>query len=409
MPAVSLRRLLDEAVEEVLGAALDPGTREALRRASLNALEAIPRAHRAAGGLVEELRRRVRRAKEEVASRLDYYVEEAAVSLRRLGARAVVVEEPGEAVEYVAGLAGQGPVVFSKSMVAEELGLRRGLEERGIEVWETDLGELLVQLSGGKPMHAIAPAVHLTREEAARLVREKLGAPLGGDASPEEIVGFVRRFLRGKFVNATLGVSGANALAADTGAIVLVENEGNIRLVTGLPPVHVAVAGLDKIVPSIEDAFAVALLQAINAGLYPPTYINVIAGPSSTADIEHHRVRGAHGPRELHVLLVDNGRREASRTWLRDTLRCIRCGRCQWECPVWRVAGNHWGGRVYGGPMGVLWTAVTEGMEKAAALAQLCLGCRACDTACPMEIPLSGIIHRLRRLAASAATRAGAQ
>ena len=404
MPAASLRMLLDEAVEEVLAAALDPGVREALRRASLNALEAIPRAERRAGALVEELRSRVRRAKEEVAARLDYYVEEAAASLRRVGARPVLVREPREAVEYVAGLAGRGPVVFSKSMVAEELGLRRGLQERGVEVWETDLGELLVQLSGGKPMHAIAPAVHLTREEAARLVREKLGAPLPGDARPEEIVAAVRRFLREKFIRATLGVSGANALAADTGAIVLVENEGNIRLVTGLPPVHVAVAGVDKIVPSIEDAFAVALLQAINAGLYPPTYINVIAGPSSTADIEHHRVRGAHGPRELHVLLVDNGRRRAAETWLRDTLRCIRCGRCQWECPVWRVAGNHWGGRVYGGPMGVLWTAVTEGMERAAALAQLCLGCRACDAVCPMQIPLSSAIHRLKSLAAGEAS-----
>ena len=402
MPVASLRALLDEAVEEAVSAALDPGVREALRRASLNALEAIPRAERGAGGLVEELRRRVRRAKEEAAARLDHYIEEAVKSLRRVGARPVLVQEPREAVEYVAGLAGRGPVVFSKSMTAEELGLRRGLEERGIEVWETDLGELLVQLSGGKPMHAIAPAVHLTREEAARLVREGLGAPVPEDAAPEEIVAAVRRFLRGKFVHASLGVSGANALAADTGAIVLVENEGNIRLVTGLPPVHVAVAGVEKIVPSIEDAFAVALLEAINAGLYPPTYINVIAGPSSTADIEHHRVRGAHGPRELHVLLVDNGRREAAKTWLRDILRCIRCGRCQWECPVWRVAGNHWGGRVYGGPMGVLWTAVTEGVEKAAALAQLCLGCRACDVVCPMEIPLSRTIRRLKRLAAEA-------
>jgi len=247
-------------------------------------------------------------------------------------------------------------------------------------------------------MHTTAPAIHLTIERAARLVRERLGLPLPPDPRPEDIVAAVRRFLREKFVEADAGVSGANAVAAEEGSIVLVENEGNIRLVTGLPPVHVAVTGVEKILPDLETALKAAVVQAGYAGLYPPTYLNVITGPSSTADIEHRRVYGAHGPREVHLVLVDNGRRRASGTPLGEHLKCIRCGRCQWHCPVWRHTANEWGGRAYGGPMGVLWTAITEDVEKAAALAMLCMGCARCDEVCPMRIPLSRLIRGLKPL-----------
>ncbi len=394
-------RALQEALEEILAALEDPAFQEGVRRASRSAEEKVARILEANPHL-REMAVEVRRAKEEVIRNLEEYVETARRSLERAGARVHLAGTAEEAREAVGRVVGSGKiVVLSKSMVAEELGLREYLEGLGNEVWETDLGQLLIQLEGGKPMHSVAPAIHLTRERVARLLRERLGAELPEDASPEEMVSWVRGFLREKFAKADVGVSGANAIAADTGSIVLVENEGNIRLVTGLPPVHVAVAGVEKIVPTLMDALRAAIVQAAYDGLYPPTYINVITGPSSTADIEHTRVRGAHGPLEVHVVLVDNGRLEASRSWLREQLRCIRCGRCQWECPVWQHTANLWGGPTYGGPMGVVWTAITRGVEEAAGLAMLCLGCARCDVVCPVEIPLSRLIHGLKRRFAS--------
>ena len=394
-------RALQEALEEILAALEDPAFQEGVRRASRSAEEKVARILEANPHL-REMAGEVRRAKEEVIQRLEEYIETARRSLERAGARVHLAGTAEEARETVGRVVGSGKVVvFSKSMVAEELGLREYLEGLGNEVWETDLGQLLIQLEGGKPMHSVAPAIHLTRERVARLLRERLGAELPEEASPEEMVRWVRGFLREKFARADVGVSGANAIAADTGSIVLVENEGNIRLVTGLPPVHVAVAGVEKIVPTLMDALRTAIVQAAYDGLYPPTYINVITGPSSTADIEHTRVRGAHGPLEVHVVLVDNGRLEASRAWLREQLRCIRCGRCQWECPVWQHTANLWGGPTYGGPMGVVWTAITRGVEEAAGLAMLCLGCARCDVVCPVEIPLSRLIHGLKRRFAS--------
>ena len=346
---------------------------------------------------LEELARRVKRAKEEALSDIDRYIGLLRESLERSRGRLHLAETPEEAVETVLRLVGRGPVVMGKSMVAVEIGLRGALEEHGIEVWETDLGELLVQLEGGKPMHTTAPAIHMTVDRARRLVREKLGIDLPEDAPPEEIVAAVREFLREKFVRATAGVTGANSIAADTGTVVLVENEGNIRLASSLPPTHIVVTGIDKVVPTLEDAVALALVQAAWAGLYPPTYLSLVSGPSNTADIQHKRVYGAHGPRELHIVLVDNGRRRAiEHPVLRDQLRCIRCGRCQWECPVWQQTANKWGGPVYGGPMGMGWTAITYSLRHAAELSLLCLGCGRCDVVCPVEIPLSSIIRWLK-------------
>lgn len=394
----SLEEVL-ERIEEALG---DPGFQEAVWRASLNAEEGVSRVLSRYPHLVE-LAREVKRAKEEVIANLDKYIEEAIESFKRTGWKVVLAGTAEEAREAVARIVGKGKlVVLSKSMVAEEVGLREHLEEMGNEVWETDLGQLLIQLEKGKPMHTVAPAIHLTVEKAARLVEEKLGLSLPRDPRPEDIVAAVRGFLRRKFQEAHVGISGANALAADTGSVVLVENEGNIRLVTGLPPVHVVVAGVEKILPSLELAVKTAIVQAAYAGLYPPTYLNVISGPSSTADIEHKRVYGAHGPRETHLVLVDNGRRSAARDpVLREQLRCVRCGRCQWECPVWRHTANLWGGPVYGGPMGVNWTAITSGDPEAPGLAMLCLSCRRCDEVCPVEIPLSSILHELKKRWAS--------
>jgi len=372
---------------------------EALYRASTNnqakVLEVLDRYPH-----LRDVARRVKEAKEYTISNLDKMIDRAMESIRMINGNPYYAEDPNEAREMVARIVGSGKlVIMSKSMAAEEAGIREYLESIGNEVWETDLGQFLVQLEDGKPMHTIAPAVHMTRERALRLVREKLGMDLGDDAGIEDIAAAVREFLRSKILRADVGISGGNALAADTGAIVLVENEGNIRLVTGVPPVHIAIIPVDKIMPTLTDAINLAITQAAYAGLYPPTYLNIIAGPSSTADIELVRVWGAQGPRELHVILLDNGRSRARDTPLRDQLRCIRCGRCQFECPVWVHTANTWGGPVYGGPMGLNWTAITHDLKEASKLAFLCLGCGRCDEACPVEIPLSRLIHWLKRQA----------
>ena len=356
---------------------------------------------------LKQLAKMVEEAKREVISKIDYYIDMAIESLERVRAKAYLAHTAEEARETILRIVGRRRlVVFSKSMVCEELKLREALEEAGNEVWETDTGELLVQLSSGKPMHTTAPAIHMSRFEAARLLSKKLGLKLPENPRPEEIVSAVRDFLRDKFVHADVGISGGNALAADSGSIVLVENEGNIRLVTGLPPVHIAVIGVEKIVPTLQHALAAAIVQAAWAGLYPPTYLNVISGPSSTSDIERKRVYGVHGPREVHVVLVDNGRIKAAKhEVLSEQLKCIRCGRCQWECPVWQQTANVWGGPAYGGPMGMGWTAITLGVQEAAELSMLCLGCGRCDEVCPVHVPLSSIIRWLKRQYASSVDR----
>jgi L-lactate dehydrogenase complex protein LldG len=390
--------LLERALADIRRVIRDEEFQVGVKKASSHAEEKVP-AILEKYPYIRELAREVERVKKEVIANLDYYIDETINSMKRAGMKTYIALTAKDAREYIGSLVGSGKViVLSKSMTAEEVGLREYLESLGNEVWETDLGQLLVQLEGSKPMHSVAPAIHLTRRRVAALLKSRLGFEVSEDASPEEMVRLVRNFLRSKFVRADVGISGANAIAADTGSIVLVENEGNIRLVTGLPPLHVVIAGVEKIVPTLMDALRVAMVQAAYDGLYPPNYINVITGPSATADIEHKRVYGAHGPLEVHVVLLDNGRRRARLDpILRDQLRCIRCGRCQWECPLWHHTANYWGGPTYGGPMGVVWTAITQGVEVASGLAMLCLGCRRCDFVCPVEIPLSRILHNLKR------------
>jgi L-lactate dehydrogenase complex protein LldG len=388
-----------QAYQEIWEALLDEEFQEALRRASTISQVRVEELLAERRELVE-LCREVAGIKRRSIDTLEELVERAYRSLEAVRAKPYLAGDAEEARRIIGGLVGSGKlVVMAKSMAAAEVGLRGYLESLGNEVWETDLGELLVQLEGSKPMHTITPAVHMTRYKAIKLISEKLGVKLKGD-SVEEAVKAVREFLRGKIVRADVGISGANALAADTGAIVLVENESNIRLVTSTPPIHIALVPVDKIVPTLLDAVKVAMVQAAYTGLYPPTYISIIAGPSSTADIERVRVYGAQGPRELHVVLLDNGRLKALKDpTLKEQLRCIRCGRCQYECPVWVHTANKWGGPAYGGPMGLVWTAITVGPIEAGKLSYLCLGCGRCDASCPVEIPLSTILRHLKSIA----------
>ena len=229
---------------------------------------------------------------------------------------------------------------MAKSNVAHEIDIINTLEKTENSVSETDLGAYLIQLSGDESSHIVFPSLHMTREDIGRMLHKELGLQLSDQSSTEEIVAAVRQLLRKKYMEADIGISGANAISADTGSVILVENEGNIRIDTVLPPVHIIITGIDKIVPTLNDAMKEAMVQSAYAGLYPPTYVNITSGPSSTADIELKRVSPATGPKEVHVILLDNGRMEASRDeFMKEALLCIKCGRCYFACPVYRVKG----------------------------------------------------------------------
>lgn len=303
-------------------------------------------------------------------------------SVRRAGGQVYVAETAEDARSYIAELAkrrGVGYVIKSKSMTTEEIELNSLLLSQGIEVVETDLGERLVQLAGQRPSHIIAPAVHLSREEIARLVKEKRGATV--PPRPEAITRFFRTDLWTSFQQAEMGITGANLVVAETGHVVLVTNEGNGRLVTTMPRILVSVAGVEKIVESWEEAFNVLRVLPVAAvGRDATSYITVI-GPGSMS-------RHASVP-EYHLVLLNNGRLAASRDpWLREALRCIRCAACLDVCPTFRILGGHVFGEIYTGPMGVPWTAITEGVEEASKIAKYCVSCSLCHHACPAEIDI---------------------
>ncbi|MEM3673066.1 MAG: LUD domain-containing protein [Candidatus Bathyarchaeia archaeon] len=346
-----------------------------------------------------EIAEYVRTTREKVLGNLEYYIDQTMKSITVIGGHAYFASNPEEAVEIINKIIGEGKkiIVKSKSLVTDEISLRGHLAEKGHEVYETDLGELLIQISKEKPMHTVSPAIHISRERASQLLGQHIGLPISKEAKHEELVSYVREFLREKFVNADIGITGANVIAADTGSVFLVHNEGNISNVAALPPVLIIVASVDKIMPTFKDAILQLMVQSAYAGLYPPTYVNVISGVSSTADIEYYRVYGVHGPKKVHVILYDGGRIKAAKDpVLKEQLLCIKCGRCQVMCPIWDISANVWGGKVYGGPMGVGLTAITESVENAKSLSWFCLLCKACKSSCPVNVDSAEICRRLR-------------
>ncbi|MFP3208287.1 MAG: LUD domain-containing protein [Nitrososphaeria archaeon] len=345
---------------------------------------------------VEELAREVREVKRRALRELESLVARARESLERNGAHVVVARTRDDALRAVGDIVGSGKlVVKSKSIVTEELGLREYLRGLGNEVWETDLGEFLLQISGNRPSHFVAVSMHLPREEVLDLLREKLNYRGPGDVP--SMVGAVREFLRDRIMRADVGITGANAVAAEDGAVVQVENEGNARLTGTVPPVNVVVTGIDKVVPTLVDAFRVALLESYYVGGTPPTYVNVTSGPSGTRDVEHVLVRPAQGAKEMHVVLVDNGRSAALGTPLEEVLACIRCGSCQLACPVLTTVGPAWSSGAYMGGIGVLWTAITMGAGAARPLADMCAECRVCEEYCPMGIRVGLLVGEIKR------------
>jgi L-lactate dehydrogenase complex protein LldF len=370
----------------------DPHLQEALRAVDARlramrdaAFETLPEA--------EALREEARRIREDALDRLDVLLERLEENVTRLGGTVHWAEDAAAArrtVEEIAVSRGVRTVVKGKSMVGEEIALNEGLEARGLDVVETDLGEFIIQLAHEPPSHLVGPAIHKTRAQIAELFRDALGAPLMND--PEEMTRFARNTLRERFLSADMGITGANFLVSSPGAVVLFENEGNIRLSTTLPRLHVAIAGIEKVVPSWEElAVLMRLLPLSATGQKLASYVSILLGPRRPGEPD--------GAEEFHLVLLDNGRsRILGDAECRESLRCIRCGACLNRCPVYLKAGGHAWGWVYSGPIGSLLTPqLIEDRRSASALPYATTLCGACSEACPVKIDIPGILTVLRR------------
>ena len=389
----------NEYKKEIMDAAHNQRIRLALSRAVKQyranvdkALKEFPQTAR----LAEE----VRGIKERAIVQMDRLAEQACRAIEANHGKAYIAKTADDALNIIGGLVGTDKlIVKAKSMTSEEIGLREHLEKKGNEVYETDLGEFIVQKLGSRPMHILAPAVHVPKEDVARLLSNITGQELPVDI--EMLVATARKLLREKFFKADIGISGANVVAAETGSLFLIENEGNIRLATGAPPVHIALVGMEKLVPNLGQAWKVAEVTWRYANYTVPPYISVISGPSCTGDIEKVITYGAHGPKEFHVIFLDGGRTElAKHPRLSQLLYCLRCGGCLYECPVFGVTAGHFGDKYFAG-IGAVWAAmISDDKEKAAALAYTCLTCGRCKVRCPMAIDVPEMVVELRKLLA---------
>ena len=349
-------------------------------------------------GNLEQLRHRLNAVKEDVLSRHAELLAELIRNVEVLGGTVHRAADAVAAREIVAGIAaaaGAKVIVKGKSMTGEEVGLNSALIARGFEVLETDLGEYIIQLAGQGPSHIVLPAIHMTKAEIAALFHEKLGMPLTDDA--EALTKKAREILREKFLAADVGSTGANALVAENGMVVLVENEGNIRLSTTLPRVHVALVGIEKILPRLDDVAVLLKLLPRNAtGQKMSGYVSFIRGGRRGAERD--------GAREFHLVLLDNGRsRLMADPVMREALKCIRCGACLNNCPVYQHIGGHAYGSTYPGPIGAMITRdLGAGDADDWFLPFASSLCGACTEACPAHIPIHKILIELRRRAAAA-------
>lgn len=377
-PELALKALANETQRGALDRASDRFTER--RQAAVDSLDEW-----------EELRERGRQIKEEVLSHLDHYLEQFARNAEALGVQVHFARDREEACRILADLAqklGAHTIAKSKSMTTEEIGLNEVLEERGMVPIETDLGEWIIQLAGEKPSHIIAPAIHKTKEQISELFAEKLATEKTDDI--QELAGIARKILRQNFVEADLGVSGVNFAIAETGSFLVLENEGNIRMCTSLPRAHVAVMGIEKILPRMEDLEVfLRLLPRSGTGQHLTSYQSLFTGPKQSEDEE--------GPSEMHLLILDNGRSAMlKRSITRQSLACIRCGACLNACPVYRQVGGHAYGSVYPGPIGAIITPQLAGIEKAQTLPFASSLCGACRDVCPVKIDIPALLLHLR-------------
>ena len=334
-----------------------------------------------------EIRRRV-------VDDLDVWLEIFEERARASGAEVLWARDGDEICRHVIDIArrnGVSKAVKSKSMLSEEAQLNEALSAAGIEPVETDLGEYIVQLAGETPSHIIAPAVHKTLAEVEALFAERHGRALQERTSVDIplLTAEARAVLRQHFLSAEMGISGANFLIAESGSAALVTNEGNGRMVTTLPRVHVVVTGIEKVIPTLEDfATLMRLLPRSATGQSISNYVSLLTGTRREGDHD--------GPEKTVFILVDNGRAKLLGSAYQDMLRCIRCGACMNHCPVYFSLGGHAYGWVYPGPMGSVLTPLYTGIENALDLPHATTGCNQCGSVCPVRIPLPKLMHQLR-------------
>ena len=323
---------------------------------------------------------------------LDVLLETLADNIRKNGGHVYFAETAEDAARYCLEVARKKEVhrvVKGKSMVSEEIGLNESLEGAGIEVTETDLGEFIIQLAGEKPSHIIAPAIHKTRYEVADLFTEKLG--IDHITDPPELTKAARKALREKFLAADMGTSGCNLACAETGHITTVSNEGNIRMSTTMPRVHMAFMGMERIVGTLEEHDAIVRLLCRGASTQNiATYVSYIGGPRQESEPD--------GPEEFHLVVLDNGRsRILADPDFQEMLYCIRCAACLNVCPVYRKIGGHSYGYPYSGPVGAVVTPLLTGINRAKDLCQGETLCSACQDACAINIDLPRMLLLLRQ------------
>ncbi|HEU4963242.1 MAG TPA: LutB/LldF family L-lactate oxidation iron-sulfur protein [Bacilli bacterium] len=342
-------------------------------------------------GNIEEWRDLASDIRRDVIENLDSYLEQMAGNVRANGGHVHFASTAADAVAYVQQVArdrNAKSVVKSKSMVTEEIHLNRHLEDSGLDVVESDLGEYIIQLAGETPSHLIAPAIHKSRHDVAELFSEVAGRPLS--AETEELCAFAREELRQKFLQADIGISGCNFAVAESGSVVLISNEGNARLTTTLPKVHIAIMGMERLVPTWEELdILVSMLTRSATGQKLSVYLTALSGPRQAPDLD--------GPEEFHLIVLDNGRSDILGTAYQEILKCIRCGACLNVCPVYRHIGGHAYGGVYSGPIGAVLTPLLEGYEEWEELPYASSLCGACTEVCPVKIPLHDLLIEHRK------------
>ncbi len=395
IPNVTFYERVDEALHNTqLKSALDIGTTRFVN-GRISAMATLPQA--------EAVRDHARRIRAHTIAQLDRYLAQFATAVEQRGGQVYWAATAEEASRYVADLArarGVKTVVKSKSMVSEEIEVNHILEADGVKVIETDLGEFIAQLAHEKPSHIIAPVIHKSRQDIAELFRARLNASEADLADVPNMTALARRTLRANFLEADMGISGVNFGVAETGSLCLVTNEGNGRLTSTLPPIHVALMGMERLVPTPVDlGVLLQILSRSATGQKLSVYTNIITGPrrvsSSAAEPD--------GPAELHVVIVDNGRSQILGGELAEVLYCIRCGACINACPVYRQIGGHVYGSVYPGPIGSVVTPGLFGVNTWSDLPHASSLCGACREVCPVRIDLPRLLLKLR----AESTRAG--
>jgi L-lactate dehydrogenase complex protein LldF len=371
----------DEELQEAVNSFQDKAV--AARNAVLNALPEAP-----------ELRERAYHIKRRTMANLDHYLEQMADAVEARGGKVFFASDGEDVVRYIGDLAREKNakvITKSKSMATEEIELNHRLEENyadlGLEIVETDLGEWIAQLAGETPSHIVGPILHMNRRRVAEVLSGAAGEVMPPDV--EALGTFARKRLREKFLAADIGITGANFGVAETGTIATITNEGNARLVTSVPPVHVVVMGIEKMIPRFEDlAVFVRLLGRSGTGQKLTVYTNFITGPRGEGELD--------GAEEFHLILMDNGRSKLLGTEFEEALYCIRCGACLNVCPVYRQTGGHAYGSTYSGPIGAVITPLLKGTKEAKDLPFASSLCGACWEACPVGIPLHELLLKLR-------------